>query len=826
MPDFSASNSFAAGPSTTHASGFPIACRVVPYDQWLVTHVETTWKVKDIKHWIMSKCNAWGSTTAPQPPRFRAASPVIFSGPSRRSSIDSSSFAGTEEGDGEDEWDVFAALEYNPENLVSESGLEKIASTPSLHTNVYTNLRSNAISAQGHEQAATSAKYTLVSFSGGYILEDDLDLAWYKPRPFELLEMHRAGAIVLLPRSGLAYVEPYFESPVQVSDRPHGPRRVSRTPGHKTHMSATSDEIDFTQDKGQNSNVEWKSRWAIVRDGVLHLCKESHTAPTHRFPISALCALGGPEQFGLPSRSNLRVICAKFRHFSLNETMVTVGERDSDDDVVVTTSSKSQPQRKQKQKLKSSSWVILEMPNRSSYEALLRILHRLAPHPLPSSFLPRTPTPSPVSPSSPHQVPFSPRDFSSPTQESFSSTGFFGVQYPEWRIALLARARQAGRGNIGPALTLAHSTNILASSDSVKYHEEYGTYSLSIFHQLPQAPSISESLRRWATNLDTSSREDADDTCPSERDSEGLSNNDQTDGWNQEAWKDAVSNVDEEDDVESEVEWDGWVRDLARRSQRPKCISILKRPQSPSQATGVLSSGPGSPSSSDYEISYGQSTSLVTGRSGTVRTRTVSSYSPIQTSQAPSPRAESSSSSRSRATTLGAFPNQTGFIPYTYSTTTTTITTYIDRVPDMHSSGQSAHSPLNLTTSHTAIETSLPVASSSSSEISPISTPRAPRRIPSQANALHFFPQPRVFVNGTNSLSSNISESGSEHGSLASTLNSLSNVESSGSGSLSGRNRSMGGVRRIVRGVSIRNAFSTERLVRGLEDALDFVDGR
>ena len=50
----------------------------------------------------MSKCNAWGSTAAPQPPRFRPSSPVIFSGPSRRSSIDSSSFGGTEEGDGED----------------------------------------------------------------------------------------------------------------------------------------------------------------------------------------------------------------------------------------------------------------------------------------------------------------------------------------------------------------------------------------------------------------------------------------------------------------------------------------------------------------------------------------------------------------------------------------------------------------------------------------------------------------------------------------------------------------------------------------------------
>lgn len=193
-----------------------------------------------------------------------------------------------------------------------------------------------------------------------------MDLAWYKPNPFELLEMHRAGAIVSLPRNGIAYIEPYFESAVQVSDRPHGNRRVSRTPGHKTHMSTPSEDFDYSQDRGQSSTViEWKSRWAIVREGFLHLCKECHTAPTHRFPIAALCALGGPEHFGLPAKSTSRIICAKFRHVSSKDNMSTVGEQDTDEEATPSVSSKIQPPRRQKQKPKSSSWVILEMPNRS-----------------------------------------------------------------------------------------------------------------------------------------------------------------------------------------------------------------------------------------------------------------------------------------------------------------------------------------------------------------------------------------------------------------------------------------------------------------------------
>jgi hypothetical protein len=48
------------------------------------------------------------------------------------------------------------------------------------------------------------------------MLEDDFLISWYRLRPYELLEMHLAGGIVMLPREvGGEYVKPYFEARVK-----------------------------------------------------------------------------------------------------------------------------------------------------------------------------------------------------------------------------------------------------------------------------------------------------------------------------------------------------------------------------------------------------------------------------------------------------------------------------------------------------------------------------------------------------------------------------------------------------------------------------------
>lgn len=66
----------------------------VPYDQWLVTHVDPAWKVKQVKLWILSKCltsvapspygnnndqeGLVGDEEMPPVPRYRPASPITF----------------------------------------------------------------------------------------------------------------------------------------------------------------------------------------------------------------------------------------------------------------------------------------------------------------------------------------------------------------------------------------------------------------------------------------------------------------------------------------------------------------------------------------------------------------------------------------------------------------------------------------------------------------------------------------------------------------------------------------------------------------------------
>lgn len=304
----------------------------------MITHVDTSWKVNDVKLWILSKCNAWGTSNGPQPPRFRPASPVTFSTPSRRSSLDSTSWAGTEEGD-DDDWENFASssLDYARDSLGADASGKDSGTQTFYHTQ-----RPAAAVAPEHAQA--SAKYTLFSFSSGYILEDEADLSWYRPRAFEMLELHRAGAIVPLPRASPAYLEPYFEAPVHVSDRPHGRRTRVRAVGINASMGGGDDVAQ----PAQGQTVEWKPRWAILRSGVLHLCKDSNAPPSHKFPVSSLLELSGPEKLGLV-KSPSHIICAKFRRSPATSRL-------NPDDM--------QDRRRHKVS-KTSSWVMLDLLNQS-----------------------------------------------------------------------------------------------------------------------------------------------------------------------------------------------------------------------------------------------------------------------------------------------------------------------------------------------------------------------------------------------------------------------------------------------------------------------------
>lgn len=242
----------------------------------------------------MTKCDAWGDSRGgkqhPQPPRFRPASPVTFA-PSRKSSFDSlsSKYEAAEDGEAnedveeEDDWDVFA---YSKELRASEvhlpgsstAGVERVpisrsATRQELSTAYSSMSLSSAFNQDSSSTAGIAQKYILFSFSCGHALEDEASLNWYKLRPFELLELHRVSAIVPLPRrSALAYAEPYFESPVRVCEGISNKHKARKGAGG---VATTAGVRGITEDQHSAHAMEWKNRWAIIRQGVLNICKDT-----------------------------------------------------------------------------------------------------------------------------------------------------------------------------------------------------------------------------------------------------------------------------------------------------------------------------------------------------------------------------------------------------------------------------------------------------------------------------------------------------------------------------------------------------------------------
>ncbi|KLO13839.1 hypothetical protein SCHPADRAFT_889737 [Schizopora paradoxa] len=809
----------------------PIACRFVPMDQWLFTHIDTSWKIKEIKHWILTKCDAWGDSRGgkqhPQPPRFRPASPVTFA-PSRKSSVDSISSKyeagedgeGNEEGEEDDDWDVFA---YSKELRASEVNLPGSSTTPveratisrtatrqELSTAYSSMSLSSAFNQDCTSTASIAQKYILFSFSCGHTLEDEASLNWYKLRPFELLELHRVSAIVSLPRrSALAYADPYFESPIRICEGISNKHKARKGAGG---VANTAGARGITEDQHSAHSMEWKSRWAIIREGVLNICKDSTTAPTHRFPLASIVAVRGPEQADLSSRTKPRVISIKFRLPNANPGPPEWSPGYSD----VNYNTPWHPPDKRKHKhSKSSTWVILDLPTSNSHENILRVLHRLAPNQLQSIFLPavslptKTPHPSPISgiasPSSPSPLGSPPSPASrfgdaSPTLNNDHGISIqvgpnfaMGVQYPEWRHALFDRARQAGVGDVGHAMAHYLCGN---DNDPAGVQSDLRKQASTIFNSGPSS-SFGHAARPSVSSAGSAST--ATGTWAGTDD-------------------EVESDDDEDDDMESLMEWEGWARDVARlaEEQRPPAPAPSSRRsyRDPfmnvdAETSGALRSAsrstnhptrtlsPSSPSSSS-ECSAAESHDdfgdVSIGRTLSTRTRALSFAPP------PHHLSESSSSSsvgprRSRSSTV----TSTGTItPNAMGLVAAPVPTRAHAVGRSSSIYQTDADPSMAAASHSRPSLRLS-----------LTTNFAPS---TQGNVI----SPSSSSSGARSLFSS--------GSASSQMNSTPST--SGSSTTSGMG--IGNMRRIVRNVSIRNAISagTDRFAKSLEDALDFVDGR
>lgn len=250
----------------------------MPYDQWFITHLDDNQKVKQVKHWILSKCNI---IQTPYLPAQRPVSPITFASSIRtRTSVDSLDDGYNEDDEYDEDSDDFDDFSYRHPELRRQTIYSrrpgKTSTTSASHT------------IQPGSSPVTD-QYTLISFSAGTILEDDYALSWYNLRPCELLEMHRSGKVVQLPREIMSeYVQPYFESKARAlravwsitSGRFESPSATSNRLGSRSRDKIYTTQTPLQPEKKRRkAKVEWKDRWIVINHGTLSLCKDSSVCP-------------------------------------------------------------------------------------------------------------------------------------------------------------------------------------------------------------------------------------------------------------------------------------------------------------------------------------------------------------------------------------------------------------------------------------------------------------------------------------------------------------------------------------------------------------------
>jgi len=251
---------------------------LVPYDQWFITHLDDNQKVKQVKHWILSKCNI---IQTPHLSAQRPVSPITFASSIRtRTSVDSVDDGYNEDDEYDEDSDDLDDFSYRHPELRRQAIYSRRPG------------KTSTVSASRTVQPGSSPvtdQYTLISFSTGTILEDDFALSWYKLRPCELLEMHRSGKVVQLPREIMSeYVQPYFESKARAlravwsvkSGRFESPAATGNRLNARGRDKISTIQTPLQPEKKRRkAKVEWKDRWIVINHGTLSLCKDSSVRP-------------------------------------------------------------------------------------------------------------------------------------------------------------------------------------------------------------------------------------------------------------------------------------------------------------------------------------------------------------------------------------------------------------------------------------------------------------------------------------------------------------------------------------------------------------------
>ncbi|KAJ7464588.1 hypothetical protein FB451DRAFT_1403257 [Mycena latifolia] len=478
-------NSYFRRPSMDSDSSAPpllgLACRFLPHDQWFTTHVDPDWKVRQVKSWLLSKCLPYAappspplrqSTRKPQrppspitfapDPRHRPISPITFAMPKQSPVMDDAS---------EEDEDPPADDELtDPEPEAQE---EQVAVRPPPPQKKRAIVSTVPTSAKGD----LYSQFTLIRFSTGQLLEDELPLSFYDMQSDELLELHRLGVVVTLPRAQLTrYLDAYWEGWVRV-----------------LRMRPIDDEDDsyalYKIRPLETRALEWRDRWLVVREGSVYLCRDEarliHTLSladltnlTNAAPLPAAAtpatatrillarfavAPAGPPSHA-PTRAPSPFQRAPLASDSSSSALSSpVFAHDSSDSG---RRRRARPVRRRRKK-PDPEYLALDLKDDSAYVSLLRVLHRQA---LPTStFAAALPVGAgehvPLSAggaatdsdkdADEHDAPPPLRHPQSLANLHLHARGgrvLGALPFPEWRTTVLARARRAGMGRIGRAV--------------------------------------------------------------------------------------------------------------------------------------------------------------------------------------------------------------------------------------------------------------------------------------------------------------------------------------------------------------------------------------
>ncbi|KAJ7825748.1 hypothetical protein B0H14DRAFT_3725899 [Mycena olivaceomarginata] len=533
-----------------------LACRFLPHDQWFTTHVDPDWKVKQVKSWLLAKCLPYAAPPSPPlrqsarkplrppspitfapDPRHRPISPITFAMPKAKATPDDASEF--DEPPADDELSD-PEPQIQPEEILPPVLPKKRAILPTASTSAKGDLYS---------------QFTLIRFSTGQLLEDDLPLSFYDMQADELLELHRVGVVVTLPRAHpTRYLDAYWEGWVRVLRMRPIDTEEDSYPLYKIRQLETR-------------VLEWRDRWLVVREGNIHLCRDEERT-IHTLALSHLLQLtnSGLPPAATPS-SKTRVLLARFgpgqqKPSSLGSTRASDSNR---------------PRRKLQKRARKRpdpEFLAMDLKDDAAYVSLLRVLHR---HTLPrSTFVDKLPvgTADFLPSSHPHASPFAHHphpddDADDPTPPALRhppslahlrapprGLSLGALPYPEWRTGLLQRARRAGLGRIGRAVewVLWNGNGSAAEEGEWMLEGQSPVRSRRGTGKGKGAAQRERGRGRRAPKPTSTDGYDSDDEDP---DPGAASDGSSSSAGSGRGWGGA----------RSETEWEGWMGDLRRQAR-------------------------------------------------------------------------------------------------------------------------------------------------------------------------------------------------------------------------------------------------------------------